>query len=165
MATANEMMKAAMKKKDITQAEVAHELGWFPQQLSSRMIRNSTRADEFIKILDIIGFELVMVDKETGDFVNSPGYGRKVKMMVDHIIYDTAKSCALSNSFFADGVNEYNADGEATELYVDHDGRYFMAKYSNLPGVKDRIVPVTSDTATEFIKRYGTDLHKDKSTS
>ncbi|MCD8295848.1 MAG: hypothetical protein LUE27_11510 [Clostridia bacterium] len=126
------------------------------------MVRNSTNADEFIEILDRIGFEVVLADKETGEWLTLPGYGRRVKQMVNHVAYDTGKANALSNSFFADGKNEYNADGKASELYRDKEGRYFIAEYSNWVGVKDRIVPVSAETATDFINRYGTDLHKDK---
>ena len=80
--------------------------------------------------------------------------------MVDRVIYDTAASDALANNFYADGKNEYS-DGMAMELYIDQNGRYFFACYSNLEGVKDRILPISASDAATFIRRYGTATHKE----
>ena len=44
------------------------------------------------------------------------------------------------------------------ELYVDDEGRYFFAEYTNWEGVKDRITPVSARDAAVFIDKYGTDL-------
>ena len=79
--------------------------------------------------------------------------------MVNSIVYDTANADAISNNFYADGINEYN-DGQAMELYVGNNGGYFFAQYSDFEGVKDRIIPVTDKDAATFIEKYGTDLHR-----
>ena len=79
--------------------------------------------------------------------------------MVDRVTYDTAASNAISNNFYADGVNEYT-DGKAMELYIDKEGRYFFAEYSNWEGGKDRISPVSAAEAAAFIEKYGTELDK-----
>lgn len=160
---ATKLIKDAIKQSGISQAAVAKKMGWVPQQLSARLVRNSTNADEFIAILGAIGFDVSIAEKGTGDFLAVPGHGRRVKQMVDHVVYDTAKACAMSNTFFADGKNEYAPDGKASELYLDKQGRYFVAEYSNWAGVKDRIVPVTIETAMEFMKRNGMGTNKDKS--
>ncbi len=160
--SAIDLVYAALKEKGISQAEASHRMNMVPQQLNARLKRGSLRADEFIEVLDVIGVEVVLMDKETGGEIHLPGYGRRVKMMVDHVVYDTSKSSALSNSFYADGVNEYNEDGKASELYVDRQGRYFFAEYSNWKDAKDRIVPANGEVAADFIKRYGTELNKKK---
>ena len=79
--------------------------------------------------------------------------------MVNSVIYDTANADAISNNFYADGVNEY-IDGQAMELYNGNDGQYFFAQYSNYEGVKDRIIPVSDKDAAAFIEKYGTELHR-----
>lgn len=159
--TSKELLAAALRDTGKTQAEAAAKVGWVPQQLSARLTRNSLRADELLDLLEGIGIELTMTVKETGKIVRShiQGVGRRVKAMVDRVTYDTASSDALANNFYADGVNEYT-DGKALELYIDREGRYFFAEYSSWDGVKDRITPVTPETAAAFIEKYGTELDK-----
>lgn len=159
--TSKELLSAALRDTGKTQAEAAAKIGWVPQQLSARLTRNSLRADEFLDLLEGIGIELTMTVKETGKVIRShiQGAGRRVKAMVDRVTYDTASSDALANNFYADGVNEYT-DGKALELYIDKEGRYFFAEYSSWEGVKDRITPVTPETAAVFIEKYGTEVDK-----
>ena len=158
---ANDVLAAALRATRKTQAEAAARVGWMPQQLSARLVRNSMRADEFLNLLEGLGIEITLTVKETGEVVRThiPGAGRRVKGMVDRIIYDTAASDALANNFYADGVNEYT-DGKALELYIDKEGRYFFAEYTNWEGGKDRISPVSARDAAAFIEKYGTEIVK-----
>lgn len=158
---ANELIAAALKATNKSQAAAAASVGWVPQQLSGKLIRRSLRADEFLELLEAIGVEITLTVKETGKQIKEQrfGAGRRVKAMVDRVIYDTAASNALSNNFFADGVNQYT-DGKARELYIDNEGRYFFAEYSAWEGAKDRITPVSAEDAAVFIQTHGTELHK-----
>ena len=164
--TSKDLLAAALRGTGKTQAEAAANVGWVPQQLSGRLTRNSLRADELLELLEGIGVDICLVDKDTGKIIRThiKGYGRRVKCMVDRTVYDTASSDALSNNFFADGVNEYT-DGKALELYIDKEGRYFFAEYSSWEGAKDRITPVNADAAAAFIKKYGTEIDKRPKTS
>lgn len=158
---AKELIAAALKATGKTQAEAAAKVGWVPQQFSARMTRNSLRADEFLDILDGVGVEVRLIVKDTGEEVHEriSGAGRRVRRMVDKVLYDTAESNALANNFFSDGANKYN-DGRARELYIDAEGRYFFAEYSENDGEKDRINPVSASDAADFIERYGTEINK-----
>ncbi len=158
---AKDMLLAALRETKTTQAEAATKVGWMPQQLSQRIVRNSIRADDFLSLLEAIGIEVTLTVRDTGNIVRVyvKGYGRRVKAMVDRVTYDTAASNAISNNFYADGVNEYT-DGKAMELYIDKEGRYFFAEYSNWEGGKDRISPVSAAEAAAFIEKYGTELDK-----
>ena len=158
---AKDMLLAALRETKTTQAEAATKVGWMPQQLSQRIVRNSIRADDFLSLLEAIGIEVTLTVRDTGDPVRVyvKGAGRRVKAMVDRVTYDTAASNAISNNFYADGVNEYT-DGKAMELYIDKEGRYFFAEYSNWEGGKDRISPVSAAEAAAFIEKYGTELDK-----
>ena len=51
-------------------------------------------------------------------------------------------------------------DGKGSELYIDSEGRYFLAEYTSFEGVKDRIIPLTANDAAAYIRRNGTDLHR-----
>ena len=159
--TSKELLAAALRDTGKTQAEAAAKIGWVPQQLSARLTRNSRIESDLLDLLEGLGIELTMTVKETGKVIRShiQGAGRRVKAMVDRVTYDTASSDALANNFYADGVNEYT-DGKALELYIDREGRYFFAEYSSWEGVKDRVTPVTPETAAAFIEKYGTELDK-----
>lgn len=156
-----EMFIAALKATNMTQAEAAAKIGWVPQQISGRMSRNSFKADEWLEILNAIGIDVKLVVRETGKEVKElvPGAGRRVRRMVDRVLYDTGESTAIANNFYSDGVHKYN-DGRARELYVDSEGRYFFAEYSENDGEKDRINPVSGTDAAEFIVKYGTEINK-----
>lgn len=160
-----ELIAAALKATGKTQAEAAAKIGWVPQQFSARVSRNSFRADDFLDILNGIGVEVKLVVKETGKEVRElvPGAGRRVKRKVDHVLYDTAESTAIANNFYSDGENKYN-DGRARELYIDSEGRYFFAEYSENDGEKDRINPISGADAAEFVERYGTEINKEPDT-
>lgn len=162
---ANELIAAALKATNKTQAAAAASVGWVPQQLSGKLVRRSLRADEFLELLDAIGVEITLTVKETGKQVKEhiPGAGRRVKAMVDRVIYDTATADALSNNFYADGENQYT-DGKARELYIDNEGRYFFAEYSSWEGAKDRITPVSASDAAVFIQKHGTEINKQPKT-
>ncbi len=159
--TSKEVIAAALKATGHTQAEAAAKMGWVGQQLSARLMRNSMRADELLKFMDVLGIDVTFTVRETGEILKAhiAGAGRRVRGMVNKVIYDTESADALANNFYADGVNEYT-DGKAMELYVDKEGRYFFAEYTSWEGAKDRITPVSSKDAAAFIEKYGTDLHK-----
>lgn len=159
--TAKEAILAALKETGKTQVDATASIGWLPQKLSGKFLRNTLRADEFLELLDAIGVDVILQVRETGRIVKAriAGAGRRVRKMVNGVIYDTAESDALANNFYADGVNEYS-DGRAIELYLDREGRYFFAEYTNIEGVKDRIIPVSGEDAAEFITKYGTKIHK-----
>lgn len=153
--TVKELVTAAFRSARVSQVEGTARINWVPQQLSSRLSRGSLRLSEFLELMDAIGIDVQLVNRKTGELVKAhiPGEGRRVSQVVDGVAYDTAKCDALANNFFADGENKYS-DGVAMELYRDIDGRYFLAEYTSLAGVKDRIVPVTAEDAAAFIKKY-----------
>lgn len=159
--TAKDAITAALKSAGMTQAEAAHAIGLTPRQLSQRLVSGTLRADKFLELLDEIGVDIEFIARSSGEHITArvKGYGRRVKQMVNSVIYDTANADAISNNFYADGVNEY-IDGQAMELYIGNDGQYFFAQYSNYEGVKDRIIPVSDKDAAAFIEKYGTELHR-----
>ena len=159
--TSKQVLNSVLPAIGKTQAEAAAELGWTPQQISQKISRDSLKVSDLLKLLEANGVEIVFRNKKTGELIETriPGHGRRVKGMSDGVRYDTAASNALSNSFFADGVNEYDENGEAQELYVDLSGRYFFAEYSP-KGSRVRAVPAS--IAAAFIEKYGTDIEKKK---
>lgn len=160
--TVREVLNTVLPAVGMNQADAAEKLGWKPQQMSQKLVRDSLRASELFKLMDAIGVEIVFKLKETGEALNIRlvGHGHRMKGMADRVIYDTAASGALSNSFYADGVNEYDENGEAQELYIDQQGRYFFAEYNAADPGKEKIRATQASVAAAFIEKYGTDIEK-----
>lgn len=157
-----EVLNAVLPAIGKTQADMAYAIGKTPQQLSQRMVHNTFRSDDLLKAMEKLGIEVLFKVSETGEIVKvrNAGHGRRLKGMADRIRFDTATADAISNSFYADGENEYDDNGEAQELYVDSEGRYFMAEYNANDSTKDRIRSVPASMAAAFIEKFGTDIEK-----
>lgn len=160
--TARDIIYKSCKVLGITMGEAANRIGWSKQKLQSRFAYNSLRLEDFLKIMDAIGVDIEYRVRETGEIIrpHASGMGAPVRCMVDKIVYDTTKSDALANNFYADGVNKFT-DGRAMELYIDEEGRYFFAEYAEWEGAKDRITPVPATVAADFIQKYGPKIIKE----
>lgn len=150
-----------IKLSKTSKSQAARTVDLTYELLKQRMKRNSLKADMFLDLLDGLGFDVHFIVKETGHTLipHIKGYGRKIKKMANLVMYNTEKSSALSNSFFEDGIHEYN-NGKAVELYIDSEGRYFFAEYDEKDHTKDTIIPATADIAIPFIEKYGTEIYK-----
>lgn len=155
MMKAKDALAAALRETGKTQAEAAARVGWVPQQLSNRLVRNSLKADEFLEVLEGIGVEITMTVKETGKIIRLKSQRRRVKKMVKGVIYDTAAAGVVANNFYADGVNEYDEDGYATELYIDKEDRYFFVDYHRDDPKLDEIRVMSKSSVEDFIEKYG----------
>lgn len=151
-----EVFAAALKATGMTQAEVARLIG-MPEQSIGQMIniRESIRADLFLQLLEVMGIETLFYRKDTGEvLMKDISRGKRVVGMSDGVVYDTKESKIIASSFFADGENEFGPDGKAQELYIDRQGRYFVAEFSNNEGERDRVRSVPANMATAFINQY-----------
>lgn len=155
------VINKAISKFGLMKFRIAENLGWSPQRLNNKLKTGTVTADEFIRIMDIIGIEVAFEVVSTGKKViaRKKGYGRPVTGMVDKEVYSTTSSIPIANNFYADGVNEYNC-GRAAELYLADNGKYFFAEYSEYESVKDSISSVSAEDAMKFIETYGTNLQK-----
>lgn len=151
-----EALKTVLECTNNTQSTAATLVGWTKQQLNSRMVRGDMKTDEWLALLDAMGVEVVLVNKDTGKpikpIVRVKGIGQRAKGMSERVKYDTEKADALANSFYLDGKNKYT-DGKAEELYIDKEGRYFLVTYTE--DDKSKIHHVTVNVAKAFIEKYG----------
>lgn len=150
-----------LRKKRISKAKAAKCLGVSPGAFSHRLATNAIKADDFLRLIDYMGFKIRYTTKETGEEIMpiSEGYGKKTAGMVNSIRYNTATSNAISNTFYEDGTHAFK-DGKALELYLDADNRYFFVEYHEDNKTKDKIIPVPDEIAAPFIERYGTKIDK-----
>ena len=148
--TSRELMDAALAKTKNSQAWLARQMGWTPQNFNLRLNRNSIRADEFLALMDVLGVDVTFTMRKTGEILKPhvSGHGRRLCGNCDKITFDTAAAEAISNNFYEDGVNEFNAEG-----------RYFMAEY-HTDTSKDRLRTVQSSVAAAFVEKYGTQIEK-----
>lgn len=163
--TSREVLEVALAKNGQTQAWLAKQMNWTPQNFCQRLRRGGIRADEFFDLMNVLGVDVTFTMRENGEVLKPhvKGHGRRLTGNCDNVKFDTAAAEAAANSFYEDGVNEFNADGEATELYVDSKGRYFVAEY-HTDSTKDRLRTVSASMAAAFIEKYGTQIEKGPTT-
>ena len=139
--TASEKCKKLIERSDMLQKDVAKAMGWTEASMCNKFRRNSLSAEEFMKIMDILGFEVQIISKDTQEEVRlrKTGVGPRLKMMVNGIKYDTFKSDAICHT----DENQPCYD----EVYRDEEGRYFVAHYVNWEGGTNSISPISEDDA------------------
>lgn len=147
--TPAEIIKDLLSKSEIQQNELGEKMGWSEVAISNRLKRDAFSAKSFIEMLDILGYRIEIVGKETGRIERErrKGVGERIKMMVGGIKYDTAKADAICHS----------DTGECCfyELYRDDSGRYFVAQYANWNGGVNSISPIGEDDALKMMKMLG----------
>lgn len=155
MVTVREMLQEAIEGSGSTQAEIASQMGWSPQKFSKKMNTNQMRFEEFMQIADILGLEVTVTRKgDSGPLrYRISGRGRRIRKMVDGVIYDTAKADAVCNTFFADGQHAYS-NGKAMELYRVSNGDYVLAEYDEQTALKDRLIPVNMQLAEIIMNSF-----------
>ena len=143
--TVADIVKGIIKKSDLQQAQVARLMDWTPQNLSNRLGRNTLYAEDFVKLLDVMGYKMLIVEKDTEEEVKTRQRGRapRIQMMVNGVKYDTFKADALGCLSFAEDFYQ--------ELYKTDDGEYFVAQVAEFDGGVNSITPVTPEVAYELL--------------
>lgn len=154
--SAAEILKEAMEAKGFTQRKFAKAIGNSPQNFNQRLNKNSFSANEWVQMLRTLGYEVRIVELESGiEFeTRRKGHGRRVKQVVNGVLYDTYKADAICNDFYLDGEQEYK-DGMAFELYVDSEGRFFIARYVEWENGTDSITTVGKEEAKRLYSKFG----------
>ena len=62
-----EILKLAQRKRQITQAKLAETLGIKQNAMSGNMNRARMSLGMFSKILDTLGYDVVVIDRESGE--------------------------------------------------------------------------------------------------
>lgn len=61
------IMRNAMKARGVTQVGLAEKMGMLQSSLSTRMTRQRISLESFRDILDALDFDIVIVDRDTGE--------------------------------------------------------------------------------------------------
>lgn len=141
-----ETVKELIKKTDFQQAEVARLMDWTPQNLSNRLGRNTLYAEDFMKLLDVMGYKAIIVEKDSEEEVKTRkrGIAPRLQMMVNGVKYDTYKADAVCHRVIA-------KDCMFHELYKTDDGNYFLAQVMLFEGGVDSITPVSEEAAEKLM--------------
>lgn len=158
----SEILKEALEAKGYSQRSFAKKLGYTPQNFSQRLKKNSFTAEEWRSMAYELGYEVKLVEMESGIEFESrrKGHGRRVRQVINGVLYDTYKADMLCGDFFKDGASEYT-DGMAFELYVDYFGRFFVARYTEWENGSDSITTIGKEEAGKLYKKYGDGTLKD----
>lgn len=151
-----DVLKEAIEAKGLTQRKFAKSIGSSPQNFNQRLNKNSFTADEWVRMLGTLGYEVRIIELESGiEFeARKKGHGRRVKQVVNGVLYDTFKADAICNDFYQDGEHEFK-DGMAFELYVDSEGRFFVARYVEWENGTDSITTIGKHEAVNLYRKFG----------
>lgn len=146
--TPTDMCRQLIEKSDMQQKDVAQKMGWTQQSISNKFRRNSLSADEFVKMLGVLGYEIKLVESDTNEEIcyKRKGIGDRLKMMVNGVKYDTFKADAICHTEQTDSIFD--------ELYKDDEGRYFVAHYVMWEGGVSSISPIGEEDAKKFSEKY-----------
>ena len=148
-----ESLRSALARKGISQAELARKKGYTKQALNQQLKNNYLRATEWVEMMDQLGVDVVLVDRNTGkELVTEPyvkGFGPAASGYVDRVRYDTTKADAISTTFSKSGDGDKNGE----ELYLTRDGQYFLVDYADT--AKPKIIVVEPKVAIAFMEKYG----------
>lgn len=143
---ASEKTKELINRSGTLNKDVAEHLGCTPAALSNKLRRNTLTAEEFMKIIEFLGYEMKIVNAETSNEIKERkrGIGERLRMMVNGIKYDT---------YNADAVGHSEPGGDIFyELYKDEKDRYFVAAYMNWENGVNSISPISEGAAKEMMK-------------
>ena len=142
-----EIIKDLIARSPMQQKDLAEKMGWVPQSFSNKVRRNTFTAEELLQIVDVLGYEIKIVEKETNDEVTTrrKRVGPRLKLMVNGVKYDTFKSDAICHSDESEDMY--------CELYRDCEGRYFVAQYVKWEGGVNSISPIGEEDAERLMEK------------
>lgn len=147
--TPTEILKDLIDRSSMQQKDVAKRMGWSPQGISNRFRRGTFNTEEFVKMLGILGYEMKIVKADSSEevCVRKRGVGKRLKMVVNGVRYDTYKSDAICHSDESQDI--------FYELYRDAEGRYYVANYVKWEGGVSSISPIGEDDAQRLMQKMG----------
>lgn len=164
----SDILMALIDAVNVKRSFLADSTGCSRQNFSARLSKNAFRTDEFLHFLDISGIDVKFVCRDIRKMSGTEGFGHPIEMMVEYEKVRTQNMKCLSSSFYEDGVNPYDAKGEATELYYyEKNGNYYIGHFyrdhpdddavTRIPSTEvGGVVLVSAQAAAEeYIKRYG----------
>lgn len=150
MIRAADIIVDALQARGVAHKDMAGMMGVRPNTLSRKISENRLTATEFVRIADSLGFNVTLTDRGGGTDlkVRSRGSGRRVKRMLDGIVYDTNMADAICRT--------PEENGWYIELFRDDHGRHFAVHYSAWEGV-DPFITVCPDKEAEKLAQMFND--------
>lgn len=123
--TASEMITHAIEDRGVYKKDVASKMGWSAANLTNKLRRNTITADEFIKLADILGFNVQMANKgiELPVKKKSSRIGTRIVATVGDEQFDNGSAtqiCHKTNSLTVD-----------KELYLSNKNKFFIVTHTS----------------------------------
>ena len=149
MKDASDMIRAAMAAEGVSISQLAKMVGRSSNAVSVKLKRGTMAAPAFFEFADKLGYEVILRKKETKEQIDSRrhGVGRRLRLMVGKVIYDTSKADAICHTA--------ENDGWFIEIYKDDEGRFFAAHYTSWEGCGDYITTIGKEDAQRLYLAYG----------
>mgnify|MGYP004463616771 CR=1 FL=1 len=140
----SELIRTASLASKTSHKKIAAKMGWSEALFSNRLRRESFSADELYKIMDILGYDLKITEKDGNEVKpKKPHVGQRVQQFIDGYVFDTEKGDAICCT--------PKMAGFSFELLKDlPTGKYYIAIYCDFGEQNGFINPVTEDEAIEF---------------
>lgn len=134
---AQDVLRALSRWRGASVADCAKLVGLSEQSYYQQTRLGSFRADRMLTAIDALGYDIVFVDRNTGERWKYREPHGTLKGISEYHKYNT-------------GVSRPLAYDGSQELFVDRKGLYFLADYA-----KGKIKAVTKSEAEAFADKYG----------
>lgn len=140
------LITGAMRRRNVTQKEVASALHRNPATFSRHLSENTLRAQEFIEAAEYLRFKVALLDAETDEELAAPPADEwpRVKKQIDGVLYDTAQAMQVCRT--------PELDGWWMGLHQTQDGRFFVAHYTRWEGAENFITLCPESEARKLIE-------------
>lgn len=157
--SASDVIRKAFADSGYSKASFGRVIGCTGQNISLRLSRNSITADEFIKWLDMLGYDVTITSRKTSRSIEDEEVDwntrvRWTRCVVDGKKFNNRTAEVISNTFAVGTDGIFDENGHASELYKIADGTFILVDYSKEPG-KDVVSTASQATAEAFIEKYG----------
>lgn len=143
----SDIIKTAILASDKQQKEVAQKMGWSPQSFANRLKKGTIDADEWVKIADILGYEVKMVAADGSSLqAQKRSSSPRIQQMIDGFTYDTEKADAICRT--------PKLAGGSFQLFKDlSSGKFYIVIYCDWGSQEGIITPVTDEEAERFFEK------------
>lgn len=153
--SASEIIKKCLAIRGCSMAELGRRLNCTGQNISLKLKRNSISANEFMMWLDMLGYEVIVKERDgyiLDENTELPKKACRIRCVVDGVRFDSLKAKLIAKACEAEKQDD--DEGKATELYEDNAGNMFFVERKSGTNGKDTVVLVPRQAGEAFLEKY-----------